>query len=185
MQTRQSPFLCLVQRPKNAALLGLGFAGLYALTVALVGTNGMTLPMFLVVPLVLLISVVDAMTYRIPDVCNLGVAVLGAWHIAGQAELGLHVSAALCVGAVLWGLSAWYYRRFGRTGLGLGDVKFIAAATVWVGPLGLPYMLLIASSAGIVVALVGRKRLMGDGGQIAVPFGPFLAFGFFVVLVTG
>ncbi|MEP3394170.1 hypothetical protein, partial [Litoreibacter sp.] len=49
----------------------------------------------------------------------------------------------------------------------------------------LPYVLLIASCAGIVVALVGRGRLMGDGGQIAVPFGPFLAFGFFVVLVAG
>ncbi|MEP3893193.1 MAG: A24 family peptidase [Litorimonas sp.] len=185
MQSRQPPFLCFVQRPKQAVLLGLSFAVLYALTFALIGLNAVTPPILFVIPVALFISVVDVMTYRIPDLCNLSVAALGLWHVSGRDVLSVHVVVALSVGLMLWGFSAWYQHRFARTGLGLGDVKFIAAATVWVGPLALPYMLLIASSAGIVVALVGRRQFVGDAGQIAVPFGPFLAFGFFVVVVAG
>ena len=62
-------------------------------------------------------------------------------------------------------------------GLGLGDVKFLAAAGIWVGVAGLPMLLLVAAltalaSAGIM-QLAGRRL----SAQTAISFGPFLAVG--------
>lgn len=63
-------------------------------------------------------------------------------------------------------------RRVGREALGLGDVKFVAAAGVWVGVAAMPAMLVIASAAGLAYAL-----LHGPRSDARIPFGPFLAVG--------
>jgi leader peptidase (prepilin peptidase) / N-methyltransferase len=116
----------------------------------------------------------------IPDWLNLAIAGLGlskAWLIGGPLA-GLE---AVCEGAAI-GMAFWLLRRiyfaFRKIqGLGLGDVKFLAAAGIWVGIAGVPMLLLIAALTALVCA--GLMQLTGRQltGQTSISFGPFLAIG--------
>ena len=75
----------------------------------------------------------------------------------------------------------WTYRRVrGRDGLGRGDAKLFAAAGAWVGWAGLPSVILIGCPAAL--AFVLARRWPADR---PLPFGPFLALGFFMVRLFG
>lgn len=84
----------------------------------------------------------------------------------------------ILAGGLCLGIIAVTYRHYrGFDGLGMGDVKFAAAAGAWIGWMGLPQMLLIASVLGLIYALgyaVVTRRL--DHTR-RIPFGPFLAVG--------
>jgi len=84
---------------------------------------------------------------------------------------------ACAVGVLFWLLQRLYFRLRHVEGLGLGDVKFLAAATIWVGVAGVPTLLLIAALAALGAA--GALQLAGHEmkRQSAMRFGPFLAFG--------
>ncbi len=83
-------------------------------------------------------------------------------------------------------LIGWLYHRYrGLDGLGLGDAKLFAAAGAWVGAEGLSTVLLMACGSALVAALVWQQFDKSMDGQTAIPFGPFLAFGFWVVWLYG
>ena len=67
----------------------------------------------------------------------------------------------------------------GKDGLGRGDAKLLAAGGAWCGWMGLPFIVLIASGFGLLAALMPSIRKSSKNGRI--PFGPFLAFGIFMV----
>ena len=67
----------------------------------------------------------------------------------------------------------------GKDGLGRGDAKLLAAGGAWCGWMGLPFIILIASGFGLLAALIPSVRQSAENGRI--PFGPFLAFGIFMV----
>lgn len=78
-------------------------------------------------------------------------------------------------------INAAYRLWRGRDGLGMGDAKLLAAAGAWLGILALPFLLLIASAAGLFAGIglaVARRQGMG---QLMIPFGPFIAFAFFLL----
>jgi len=63
--------------------------------------------------------------------------------------------------------------RFGDIeAIGLGDAKLLAALTYWLGSASYSNILLIASFAGLIWAILTRKT---KGEKI--PFGPFLIAG--------
>lgn len=93
------------------------------------------------------------------------------------------IAAALAVGAALLLLRRLYLIARGRQGLGLGDVKFLMAATLWAGLPGLPILLLIATMTALVAVLFLRMRGQSMTGETALPFGPFLVIGLLSVLV--
>lgn len=66
--------------------------------------------------------------------------------------------------------------RFFTKGLGLGDVKFAACIGLFCGPKLIFIAFLIASVAGIVVALLLLHRGKVSKNQ-KIPFGPFLTIG--------
>lgn len=75
----------------------------------------------------------------------------------------------------------WYY---GEVALGMGDVKFIGAAGLWMGP-GLILMTLFSGAfLGAVIGSVAGT-VTGKGLKMEVPFGPFLCLGAAVMFVTG
>ncbi|MGJ4930482.1 prepilin peptidase [Bradyrhizobium sp. HKCCYLS2038] len=92
-------------------------------------------------------------------------------------------AAAVAVGAALLLLRRLYVMIRGQQGLGLGDVKFLMAATLWTGLSGLPILLLIATLSALTAVLglyvTGRTLT----GQTALPFGPFLVIGLLAVLL--
>jgi leader peptidase (prepilin peptidase) / N-methyltransferase len=70
---------------------------------------------------------------------------------------------------------AWGFERCtGQVGMGRGDFKLLAAIGAWLGWQSLLPVLLLASSAGVVLGLFMRQRGQLHEGRY-VPFGPLLA----------
>jgi len=114
----------------------------------------------------------------IPNWLNLAIAVLGLGRAFVSAGPTVAADAALqgiTVGLLVW-LLRWLYFRVRRVqGLGLGDVKLLAAAGIWTGLAGLPTLLLIATLlalAAVVILLLFGKQMTA---RTSLPFGPFLA----------
>ena len=133
----------------------------------------------------LLLAWIDLRCGIIPDWLNLVIAVLGLAKVAMLDDWSLVLSAAaegILTGAIVWLLRWLYYRLRQRQGLGLGDVKLLAASAIWVGIAGIPMMLLVASLAALAAA--GVLHLAGEKmtRQTALPFGPFLALGLLTTL---
>ena len=135
----------------------------------------------------LLIAVIDAEHFRLPDVLTLPLLVTG-----GLTALLLDHTAPLDAGigavagfAGLWGLAFAYRRLRGRDGLGDGDPILLAAGGAWVGWLGLPSVLLWASAAGL--SFVAAKFLVGTtmSATDRVAFGPCLAAGIWLTWMLG
>jgi leader peptidase (prepilin peptidase)/N-methyltransferase len=133
----------------------------------------------------LLLAWIDLRHGIIPDWLNLAIAGLGLVRIAVLDDWTLALGAAaqgILTGAIVWLLRWLYFRLRQRQGLGLGDVKLLAAAAIWVGIAGIPMLLLVASLAALVAA--GVLHLAGEKmtRQTALPFGPFLALGLLTTL---
>ncbi len=81
---------------------------------------------------------------------------------------------------LFWVFAKLYSQLRKRNGLGGGDIKFLAAATSWVGIVGLPWTLLIASLSGLTFVLF--SHLMGHHAQAGqrIAFGPHLSVGLFL-----
>lgn len=87
----------------------------------------------------------------------------------GREAVVIHMLTAAGIAALLYILQAVHFRLRQRVGLGLGDVKLIAAAAMWIGPLHLADYLL---AAALIQSGLGRSGTF----QRKIPFGPALAF---------
>lgn len=165
--------------------LPLTFICLYSCTGAafvLSGVEFTTLtPLAILAPVLIIASQTDLVTHRIPDWCSGSIAIGGLAFALTAGPLWVNLLTAISVLIALWLLSHLYWKKFGREALGLGDVKLIAACAIWLGPLGLCTMLFLASSGGIIAALTTRAFRKQYHTE-EVPFGPFLAYGFFLVV---
>lgn len=121
----------------------------------------------------------------IPDWLNATVAVLGLSKavIAGGSLAGLEVACeGAAIGFTFWLLRRLYFVLRKIQGLGLGDVKFLAAAGLWIGIDGLPMLLLVAALTALAAA--GFMQLAGQQmtRRTSISFGPFLAIGLLLTL---
>lgn len=135
----------------------------------------------------LLIAVIDAEHFWLPDRLTLPLAALGLLvaAAAGTDRLVDHAIGAAAGFGALWLLALVYQRLRGREGLGGGDARLLAASGAWVGWAGLPSVLLWASAAGLSVALamlVARRAVRAD---TRLPFGTFLAAGTWLTWLYG
>jgi prepilin peptidase CpaA len=123
----------------------------------------------------------------IPDWISLGIAGLYPLHVltspvtpswliaAGLAAL------ALVIGFVL----------FGANVIGGGDVKLMAAVTLWAGPIRLPLLIIATALAGGIVALLlllfrwgKRIHTREKGSPTVIPYGVAIAAGGLVVALS-
>ena len=135
----------------------------------------------------LLIAVIDAEHFRLPDSLTLPLLATG-----GLAAIVLDQTTPLdaVIGAAvgfagLWLLALAYRRLRGRDGLGDGDPILLAAGGAWVGWIGLPSVLLWASAAGL--SFVAARMLLGRKVSAVdrLPFGPCLAAGVWLTWLLG
>lgn len=114
-------------------------------------------------------ATVDARTKRLPDALTLWIALSAgtAAALKGLDHLVAGAAAAAIAGLLLWGLRQ---ARWGSKdpGLGLGDVKLIAALALWLGP-ATAWMAATAAIVGLVTLIFHRPA---DG---RLPFGPMIA----------
>jgi len=146
---------------------GLGFALLAALAVVLIA-----------------MSAVDFEQGWLPDPLQAAAAVLGVvWRLSGEAAsvalLDMALGAAVLGGA---GLAVrWGFRPpRGREGFGMGDVKLLAVAGLWLGLAPAPMFLVLGGGAGALLALGWRAA--GRGAEF--PLGPPLALALYVLLIV-
>jgi leader peptidase (prepilin peptidase)/N-methyltransferase len=133
------------------------------------------------------LALIDIRHGIIPDWLNLSIAGLGLAKVvtAGGSVAGIEAACeGAAVGLIFWLLRRLYFGLRKIQGLGLGDVKFLAAAGIWIGIAGLPILLLIAALTALAAA--GIMQLAGRDmtRRTSVPFGPFLAIGLLLTLVT-
>ena len=133
------------------------------------------------------LSVIDFRTGYLPDVivaplglAGLAIAVAGSplgvsWTMA---LLGAAINAGVFYG-LRWAISRWK----GREAMGLGDVKLVAVAGLWLGPLALPYIMAVAGLSTLLGAVVGGLVTGKPVWQGEMPLGPGLALGMFGVFV--
>lgn len=157
------------------------------------GFSAVTLCAFALAPALVAMVDIDFRHKILPDVLNITVAVAGVAAIFAASlesfdgpdflvrQLGEAGAAALLYGGGSWGLRFLFLKLMGREALGLGDVKFFAAAGVWLGlsPDSLAAFLLLSGGLGVVIALLWRKI----SGQAEFPFGPALIAAFVAVLL--
>lgn len=139
-------------------------------------------------------SFIDFEHRIIPDALNYPAMIVGAIFWISEYFAGLLKWQEMAV-SLLFGLAAWgiFYllallgeKIFKQDALGLGDVKFLAAAAFLFGP-GLMFEyaagLFIASFSGflygVIYSLIKKQSLR----QCTIPFGPFLAFGMVTALM--
>ncbi|WP_205028077.1 prepilin peptidase [Oleisolibacter albus] len=141
----------------------------WGLTLALLGT------------ILLLAGLIDLDHLYLPDPLMLAAAllVLLPWTaglsspVQGLAGAGLFGGLALLLRCI----ASW---RAGREAMGLGDVKLMTVAGLWLGPWLLAPFLFLAGTMGIGLALL-RQRSGPDRGP-EVPFGPALALALLILL---
>jgi leader peptidase (prepilin peptidase)/N-methyltransferase len=123
----------------------------------------------------LTLALTDLQAFLLPDCLTLPLAVAGLIEAALSQPVALPDRLiGLVVGYSASALLAIVYRRLrGREGLGRGDWKLMAAIGAWVGWQELPAVVMLASAAALLGALLG---LFGRPIALAlrVPFGAFL-----------
>jgi len=97
-------------------------------------------------------ATIDARCRRIPNWLNAGIALVGI-----GAYLSGHGITWMALGMSLLGLLCGFvllFPAFAIGAMGGGDVKLLAAVGAWTGPLGILIVLLAATVAGAVIALI-------------------------------
>ncbi|MGB0640110.1 MAG: prepilin peptidase [Myxococcota bacterium] len=103
--------------------------------------------------------------------------IASGWRDAAVGSVLGGGSLALIMGAY------WLFRR--EEGMGMGDVKLLMMIGAFLGTVpAIPFVLIVSSLAGAAVGL--PMALFGNKGlRVAMPFGPFLAFGAILYVLHG
>ncbi len=130
----------------------------------------------------LVLAGIDWDTFRLPDIFTLpllGIGLLAGFLLSGVPSGWERFGAALGVGGFFW-LIALVYPK----GMGLGDVKLIAALGAFLGLAKVLLALFIASLAG---SLLGGLLLLlkRKGFREQIPFGPYLVLGAWIAFFWG
>ncbi len=133
--------------------------------------------------ILLVLSLIDIDHGYLPNPLQLAAGVLAPGWWMNQADPTAALLAGVVAGLVLVGIGLtvrWMFRRWrGREGLGLGDVKLLGVAGLWLGLAPLPVFLILGGLFGVVIALVWRTVGRGDES----PLGPALALSLYLCLV--
>ncbi|MGH1397950.1 MAG: prepilin peptidase [Alphaproteobacteria bacterium] len=139
----------------------------------------------------LVLSVIDLRIRLLPNVWNAALAGLavvfhGMGGFAVLSPFDMAMGAAMG-GGLLWVIrfgANWYY---GQDALGLGDVKLMAAAGLWLGGHDVLSALIVGALAGIVhgggvlIAHKIKHTMMPPLSHFSIPAGPGFCFGIFAI----
>lgn len=138
----------------------------------------------LLLPLATAAAIIDWRRMIIPNAITLALALSGlaAALLLPSRSIAEALCGVLAGGGGVYALRAAHQRLRGIEGLGLGDVKFVAAGGAWTGLDSLPAFLLVAALCGLGYAALraALRRPLAEAERI--PFAPFLAGG---LIATG
>jgi leader peptidase (prepilin peptidase)/N-methyltransferase len=159
------------------------------LSLALFLRFGPTLPflvLFLFCSALVVITFIDLEHQIIPDEISLSGIVIGfifSFFLQGHSWLNSLLGILLGGGSLL--LVAYCYQWLtGKEGMGGGDIKLLAMMGAFLGWKSILFIIfassLIGSVVGITIMLVQKKD-----SKLAIPFGPYLAFGAVLYIFFG
>lgn len=154
-------------------------ACLWALAAAVSGADDLRCALLsLLSSLLVVIAVIDWRTFTIPNGLNLAVFVLGVLRLVTDLDRWLsYLIGMVCVS----GLFLLLHVATGGRGLGMGDVKLMAGAGLFLGWMNVLLAMIVGSVSGAVIHSLRMRR--GAGKKLA--FGPYLAFGIWVAALFG
>ena len=129
------------------------------------------------------LSKTDLARYEIPDSASLGLACIGIGSAAvlQPENVLIHLMSGLLVFGLAWLFGEVFFRWRGIEGLGIGDAKLLGAGICLLGPAQLPDLLLLSSLGGIFLCMTQYFRK--SGGSAGIPFGPFIAYAVFILVL--
>lgn len=132
------------------------------------------------------ITFIDLEHQIIPDVISLPGIVVGfaASFFPGGIGWGNSLAGIVAGGGSLL-LIAWVYEMATKKeGMGGGDIKLLTMMGAFLGWRSVPFIIFAASLVGSVIGIT-LMLVQKKDGKLAIPFGPFLAFGAMVYLFYG
>ena len=135
----------------------------------------------------LTLTLIDLREKMLPDMITLPLIAIGlaATLFLEPLDPLAHAIGAAAGLALFLAVGAIFRRLRGYDGLGGGDAKLFAAAGAWVGWMGLPSVLLIATVVALAVVLVKMLTRRRNIAREEIAFGPYLCFGFWIVWLYG
>jgi leader peptidase (prepilin peptidase) / N-methyltransferase len=135
--------------------------------------------------ILLAITIIDLKYLLIPDELQISLLMLGAIYLAIYAD-GFptsHIVGAIFAGGLFLALRQFYFKIRKIEGLGMGDIKLIFIAGLWLGLMHISYAILIAALGTLLFIVIQRIFGIKKGRTEHIPFGPGIAFGFFVTFI--
>jgi leader peptidase (prepilin peptidase)/N-methyltransferase len=162
-------------------------AGAMSLVVAWqFGVSVQTLALLLLTWSLIALSFIDLDTELLPDSITLPMLWAGlAFNLfAVVVPLWDAVVGAMCGYGILWIVYQAFRLLTGKEGMGYGDFKLLAMLGAWAGWQSLPLTILLSSVLGAIVG-VSLMAFKGQGREVPIPFGPYLALAGWISLIWG
>lgn len=144
------------------------------------------LALFLFTSSMVVITFIDLDHQIIPDSISLPGIVIGfifSFFLPWNSWLNSLLGILLGGGSLL--LVAWGYEKLtGKEGMGGGDIKLLAMMGAFFGWRSVLFIIFAASLVGSVIGVTAMVIKKSDG-KLAIPFGPFLAFGAMLYIFFG
>jgi len=159
------------------------------LTVALFWHFGLSLSfaaLFLFCSALVVITFIDLEHQIIPDRISLPGIVAGllfSFFLPWQTWLGSLVGILLGGGSLLL-VASCYQWLTGKEGMGGGDIKLLAMMGAFLGWKAVPFIIFASSLTGSVVG-ISVMLIHKKDAKLAIPFGPYLAFGAVLYIFYG
>ncbi|MDO4167139.1 MAG: prepilin peptidase [Eubacteriales bacterium] len=152
---------------------------LYVIVFLANGWNLTSIVYCLLTSALIVLSVIDWRTTRIPDKVNVVILLLGIFAtLLDLSNWRDHLIGMVCVSAVLWII---FLVSVGRA-MGGGDAKLMTGAGLALGALPILFAFIIGCVVGSVIH-VGRMLISHADKKLA--FGPYLAFGIWFSMLFG
>ena len=151
------------------------------------GVGIATVPVLIAVPFLVAALVIDWEHTILPDDINIALTVLALIFVGlraydGEPVLADAVTGAVLLSFILWLVSFILSKWKGRAALGMGDLKFLPAAGLFMGVAALPSYMGLSGLLGLVTAAIKAKA----NKTPEFPFGPALIISLYIhVFLTG
>jgi len=144
------------------------------------------LALFLFCSALVVITFIDIEHQIIPDEISLSGIVIGfvlSFFLAGHDWLNSLLGILLGGGSLL--LVAYAYQWLtGKDGMGGGDIKLLAMMGAFLGWKAIPFIIFASSLVGSVLG-ISLMLIQKKDSKLAIPFGPYLAFGAILYVFYG
>ncbi len=119
------------------------------------------------------LAALDTRHLWLPDALTLPLLALGL--LLGPGDWQTRLLSAALAGGSLWLVARVFQAIRKREGMGMGDVKLMAAIGAWLSPAHLPPLLLLSALLGLAAVGVARLRGRKIDSDVRIPFGACLA----------